>query len=236
MTNRDPFSTLAEDDDPLDAVAPPRSRISSSPIPLVSPVTAAVGIASIQAARRRGDHRPTFHLQNTGGVALVKRPSMLALANSGALPANLRPMIEAVVIREIRTPTDEVQKALDTFDLNNMIELIDATCIEGFINPMLVPDDHVKDPSGEVKKWPGPDKFLDLEQEGWVRCNRGGQVYDQKVMYLSEIDPDDRFEFFGWCNGRSAQEAQAVAPFPANGEDAVSPAPGRAGVSQVHPR
>jgi hypothetical protein len=221
MSNDDTFqidpSLIERENSPVDMAMAPRKRPSIVPPPVKANLRdVAVGAASIKAARRDGSHRPTFPLERTGGVARVKRPSMLALGNSAALPDHLRPLIEAIAVRAIREPSEAVKAQMDQFNVQDAIELVDVTCIEGFLDPTLVPNDSIKSPEGKVYNWPGSAKFDKLEDQGYVRCDPDGNPYGDSVMYLDEIDLDDRAEFFAWCNESTRREAAAVAPFPAD--------------------
>ncbi len=214
--------SLIERDDPAQVAMAPRPLNSRRPalppalsgMPVPTNRDAAFGAESIRRARREGLHLSTFPLTRTGGYARVKRPSMLALRQEESLPNHIRPIIDSIITRQIREPSEEAKEQMEKFDATNAIELIDVTVIAGFVDPIVVPTDHMKSPEGKVYRWPGATLFAQYEDEGYVRCRSNGDEYDDKVFYVDEIDIDDRAEFFAWCNESTRTEAAAVAPFP----------------------
>ena len=204
----------------------PRQTVSSSPVPLISPVAAVAGAASIKRARQMGLNRIAFALKRTGGAAVVRRPSLLALAVSGTLPNNLRGLVDQVVMKQVQSP-DDASDALKTMTVQDIKMLLDATAIAGFIDPPLTETKYVRNPSRNSTsvggiEWiplPGVDRWIILEQQGWIRCDEHGKPYQAGEWFVDEIDIDDRQEFFLWCQGQEAVAAQTVAPFREVGEE-----------------
>lgn len=191
----------------------PWAPISSAPVPLISPVSSISGAESIRRARKAGLNRIRFELKRTGGVAVVKRPSLLSLAVSGTLPNNLRGLVDQVVMKTVQSP-DEANDALKTMTVADVKALIDCTAIAGFIDPPLVETQYVVKTPGGMIPFPGVDRWIDLEEKGWIRCDRNGIAMPAGEWFVDEIDIDDRQEFFLWCQGQEMEAAKTVAPFP----------------------
>lgn len=211
---------LAEREDPH-IPAPDPGRASAAPVPRPLAQEVVAGIESIRRARRAGKQYSSFVLEHTGGTAKVKRPSLLAMAAAGVIPQHLRALVDQMVARGVTTnanPADELTK--DGKTIENVIDLVNATCIAGFVNPLLVPTGKIMfrgDPGRPeaIKDFPGIERWIGLEEKGWVRLDAENQpITDPLIMFVDEIELDDRSAFFGWCNREGVQEAAQVASFP----------------------
>lgn len=198
----------------------------------ISTAMGAVGASSIRRARKQGMQYQTFPLPRTGGAAKVRRPSMLALAASGTLPDHLQQYVQRYtgVGGGGRITQEEVKDLLGDDPLGHIFELIDHTCIFGFVDPRLVPTGGIVR-RNEQREWPGVDAFIALEEQGWQRLGvDGAPITDPNTMFVDEIDRDDRLEFFMWCQGAVREVAAAAAPFLEEPGDTVSPGADRANV------
>jgi len=149
-------------------------------------VTSAEGIRSIRDAKRSGAMYKRFPLRRTGGVAIVRRPSLLSLAVGGQVPQHLRKLVDEMVMAGVRA--GDRASAQDEFlaggdPLAKMADLVRATAIAGFVDPKLVED------------------------------GRPGPLADD-TMYVGEIDIDDLQEYFLWCQRDEEVQASTVATFP----------------------
>lgn len=158
--------------------------------------TSAVGIESIRRARREGLNLKQFPLKRTGGIALVRRPSLLSLAVNGQIPQNLKGIVNAMVLEGSRKDKEQASEEFLSGDdpLGRMADLVRATAIAGFANPKLVAD------------------------------NTSGPIPND-TMYVSEIDIDDLTEYFYWCQRDEEEKAAAVASFPERESEPVSARP-----------
>lgn len=172
----------------IDIPATPPTRFPSQ--------VSAVGIESIRRAKRDGSNFKQFVLKRTGGIALVRRPSMLSMSVNGQIPEYLQPLVKKMVMKSGQADAQKAQEEfLENGDpIEKMADLFRATAIAGFENPKLVPDNH----------------------QGPLPAN---------TMYVGEIEIEDLGDYWQWCQGDGEEKAKAVASFPESEGESVSPGP-----------
>jgi hypothetical protein len=135
-----------------------------------------------------------FPLTITGGVARVRRITLVELAANDALPAAMQAVVlEAFNEANQRDPNAPMTWDVAKHNIQRQTQLARIMCISGFITPRLVESQSEADAADDPNVW-------------WV-----DDLYrDEQVAYLN------------LCLSISQEDAAGLAPFPAPGVESLA--------------
>ena len=130
----------------------------------------------------------------SGNEVRVRTPGMQAFLSNGIIPNGLMPMIQDAMKMGEAPSEDDAQKLMDDPDkINEILQLSDAVALFCFIEPALSPIPLEPEPDAEGNYLPIP---------------LGDARRDEDVLYVDEVDLNDKLFIFQFAVGGTAKLEQ----------------------------